>query len=125
MAIYQTFGLPYAATMVNVVIVVDEDIDPSDNDQVIWALSTRVDAAHDVIITPYMGAYALNPAANRRDLKFSRTGVTDVSMVSKLGIDATLKTPEEGRQRPPSDVVRPKQEMLERVLKKWGSYGLK
>jgi len=123
MAIYQAFSVPYVATMVNVVIVVDEDIDPSDNNQILWALATRVDAARDIIITPYMGAYALNPAASQRDFKYSRTGVTDVSMVSKLGIDATLKLPEEGRRRPASEVVRPKQEMLENVLKKWQQYG--
>ncbi|MBW1801517.1 MAG: UbiD family decarboxylase, partial [Deltaproteobacteria bacterium] len=123
MAIYQAFGVPYVATMVNVVIVVDDDIDPGNNEQILWALATRVDPAQDIIITPYMGAYALNPAANRRDRSFDRTGVTDVSMVSKLGIDATLKRPEEGRQRPAAEVVRPKQEMYDKILKKWKKYG--
>jgi 4-hydroxy-3-polyprenylbenzoate decarboxylase len=124
MAIYQSFAVPYVATMVNVVIVVDEDIDPSNNEQVLWALATRVDAAQDIIITPYMGAYALNPAASKREKKYSRTGVTDFSMVAKLGIDATLKTPEEGRERPAARILKPKQELHEMVLKKWKKYGL-
>lgn len=124
MAIYQSFSIPYVATMVNVVIVVDEDVDPSNNEQVLWALSTRVDAAKDIITTPYMGAYALNPAASIREKEYSRTGVTDFSMVSKLGIDATLKTPEEGRERPAAKIVRPNKEIYENVLKKWEKYGL-
>jgi len=112
MALYQAFSVPYVATMVNLVIIVDEDIDPSDNDQVLWALSTRVDAAQDIITTPYMSAYALNPAAGERAKQYSRTGVTDFSMVAKLGIDATLKTPEEGRRRPAARIVKPKRKCM-------------
>jgi 4-hydroxy-3-polyprenylbenzoate decarboxylase len=124
-AIYQTFALPYVASSANFVVVVDHDIDVRDMDEVIWALSTRVDPVHDVIITPPMGGYALNPAASRRDARFLPTSATDVVMSSKIGIDATLKTSAEGRGRPSAKVVRPKVEMYERVISQWTQYGFK
>jgi len=122
-AIYQAFGLPFVASSVNVVIVVDHDIDVSNMDEVIWAFSTRVDPIYDVVIVPPTGGYALNPAARQREATFGLTGATDVAIASKIGIDATLKTPEEGRRRPSPKVVRPRQEVYERILDQWQKYG--
>jgi 4-hydroxy-3-polyprenylbenzoate decarboxylase len=124
-AIWQAFGIPFVAASANFVIVVDDDIDIRDPDQVIWALSTRVDPIHDVIIAPSTGGYVLNPAASQRERRFADTQATDLVMASKIGIDATIKTPAEGRGRPPSHVVRPRQEMYERVLGEWSNYGFK
>ncbi len=47
-AIYQAFSLPYTATMMNGVIIVDEDIDPSNIKEVLWAMQTRVDPKTDI-----------------------------------------------------------------------------
>lgn len=123
-AIYQLLSLPYVATAVNFIVVVDDDIDPSDSEAVTWALSTRVDPALDVVITPAIGVYPLNPAARSRAVEFEGTRATDVAVCSKIGIDATLKTQEEGgRTRPSSIPVKPLEDMLEKVRREWKEYG--
>ncbi len=66
-------GLGYAAT----VIVVDEDVDPFDLPQVMWAVSTKMNPAGDLIQLPNMPVLALAPQA-------TTPGITD-----KLVIDAT------------------------------------
>jgi 4-hydroxy-3-polyprenylbenzoate decarboxylase len=123
-AIYQAFSIPYIASSANCVIVTDDDVDLSNLDDVIWVLSTRVDPFHDVIITPPIGGYPLNPAGSSRPYEFFSTGLTDITMCSKIGIDATLKTEGEGRTRPSARVVKPKEEVLQRVIENWSKYGL-
>ncbi|TDC69708.1 UbiD family decarboxylase [Actinomadura sp. GC306] len=66
-------GLGYATT----VIVVDEDVDPFDLPQVMWALSTKMNPAGDLIQVPNMPVLGLAPQA-------TMPGITD-----KLVIDAT------------------------------------
>jgi UbiD family decarboxylase len=66
-------GLGYAAT----VIVVDEDVDPFDLPQVLWAVSTKMNPAGDLIQVPNMSVLGLAPQA-------TTPGITD-----KLVIDAT------------------------------------
>jgi UbiD family decarboxylase len=66
-------GLGYAAT----VIVVDEDVNPFDLPQVMWALSVRMNPADDLIRIPNLSVVALDPAAQT-------PGIID-----KLIIDAT------------------------------------
>jgi 4-hydroxy-3-polyprenylbenzoate decarboxylase len=44
-------------------VVVDDDIDPTNTDQVIWALTSRVDAREDVEILRRMQASPLDPVA--------------------------------------------------------------
>jgi UbiD family decarboxylase len=66
-------GLGYAAT----VIVVDDDVDPFNLPQVMWALSTKMNPAGDLIQVPNMSILELAPQANT-------PGVVD-----KLIIDAT------------------------------------
>lgn len=61
------------------VVVVDDDIDLSDEDRVLWSLSTRVQADRDVVILPQkigMGC-VLDPSTD------------DLNRSSKMGIDAT------------------------------------
>jgi len=116
--------MPYIASSANCVIVTDGDIDLSNLEEVIWALSTRVDPIHDVVITPSIGGYPLNPAGGSRPYEFLSTGLTDITMCSKIGIDATLKMEGEGRTRSEAKVVKPKEEILNRVIAKWGRYGL-
>jgi UbiD family decarboxylase len=43
------------------VVIVDEDIDPSNMDEVIWAMTTRVDPATDIEIVPNCWATPLDP----------------------------------------------------------------
>ncbi|MDR5700929.1 UbiD family decarboxylase [Agromyces aerolatus] len=59
------------------VTVVDEDIDPYDLQQVEWAVNTRVQPDHDVVIVPNLHSPTLDPSAPA-----ARTS-------AKWGIDAT------------------------------------
>ncbi|MGW2169498.1 non-oxidative hydroxyarylic acid decarboxylases subunit C [Streptomyces sp. NPDC001705] len=74
-------GLGYAAT----VIVVDEDVDPFNLPQVMWALSTKMNPSGDLIVVPNLSVLELAPQANT-------PGIVD-----KLIIDAT--TPVEPDKR--------------------------
>jgi UbiD family decarboxylase len=65
-------------------IAVDEDIDPSDLDQVVWALATRVQAAGDVQRFDATRVFALDAASP------SEPGVSGGSRIgTKMIIDAT------------------------------------
>jgi 4-hydroxybenzoate decarboxylase len=44
------------------VIVVDADVDPFDLNQVMWAMSVRVNPAGDIVILPNMSVNLLDPA---------------------------------------------------------------
>jgi vanillate/4-hydroxybenzoate decarboxylase subunit C len=66
-------GLGYAAT----VILVDEDVDPFNLPQVMWALSTKMNPAGDLVRIPNLSVLELAPQANT-------PGIVD-----KLIIDAT------------------------------------
>src|SRR5438270_7088236 len=66
-------GLGYA----KIVIVVDEDVDPFDLRQVMWAMSVKVNPTGDLLILPNLSENLLDPACQ------------PVGMVSKLIIDAT------------------------------------
>jgi 2,5-furandicarboxylate decarboxylase 1 len=59
------------------VVVVDDDVDPFDDEQVEWATATRVQADRDLLVIPRAGGSTLDPSA--------RGGVS-----AKLGIDATV-----------------------------------
>ncbi len=93
------------------VIVVDDDIDARDWKDVMWALSTRVDPARDLVTVEHTPIDYLDFASPESGLG------------SKLGIDATDKWPPEtkrewGRQ------IRMADDIVERVTRKWPSYGL-
>lgn len=58
------------------VIVVDEDVDISSDEEVLWAVATRVQADKDVIIVPDSMGTLLDPSAEN-------------AITAKMGIDAT------------------------------------
>ena len=66
-------GLGYA----KIVIIVDADVDPFDLNQVMWALSVKVNPAGDIVMLPNMSVNLLDPAG-------SPPGV-----VHKMIVDAT------------------------------------
>jgi UbiD family decarboxylase len=53
-------GLGYAAT----VIVVDEDVDPFNLPQVMWALSTKMNPSDDLVVVPHLSLVELAPQSN-------------------------------------------------------------
>ena len=68
---------PHGLGYVKMVIMVDEDVDPFNLPQVMWALSSKVNPAGDLLQLPNMSVLELDPGS-------SPAGITD-----KLIIDAT------------------------------------
>ncbi|VVC05770.1 3-octaprenyl-4-hydroxybenzoate carboxy-lyase [uncultured archaeon] len=98
--------------LTKIFIVVDEDINVHDFNDVIWAITTRSDAARDVVIINNTPTDTLDPASPL------------VNLGSKLGIDATQKTREEGYQREIQELVKSDDETKKIVNSKWSSYGI-
>ena len=93
-------------------IVVDEDINVHDFNDVIWAITTRADAARDCVIINNTPTDTLDPASPL------------VNFGSKLGIDATQKTKEEGFLREIQEKVSVDENTKNLVDSKWSSYGI-
>ena len=98
--------------LTKIFVVVDEDTDVHDMNDVIWAITTRSDAARDVIIINNTPTDTLDPASSL------------VNLGSKLGIDATQKTKEEGYQREIQELVSVDEDTKNIVDAKWSSYGI-
>jgi len=75
------FGTEY---MLKHAIVVDDDVDIYNDDEVLWAVSTRVQADQDVFMVPGGRSSALDPSSYGMSSRYSGEG-----MVTKMGIDAT------------------------------------
>jgi 4-hydroxy-3-polyprenylbenzoate decarboxylase len=93
-------------------VVVDDDINVHDMNDVIWAVTTRADAARDTIIINNTPTDTLDPASPL------------VNLGSKMGIDATQKTKEEGYEREIQQLVKVDEDTKNLVDSKWSSYGL-
>jgi len=91
---------------IKVLIVVDKDIDIYDVNDVIWAISTRVQPHSDVFIVDEHIGYPLDPSAKRPGIS------------SRMGIDATIKVPERFDSYPPLSI--PSQDLLSKVKKRYG-----
>jgi len=93
------------------VIVVDHDIDARKWDDVIWAISTNVDAARDVTLVE-------NTPIDYLDFASPVEGLG-----SKMGIDATTKIPPE-TTRDWGRKIRMTDDIIDEVTRKWREYGL-
>ena len=87
------------------VIVVDDDIDITNNDEIDWAVVTRVQPGRDIFILPGGQGSRLDPSSDAN-------GVTD-----KLFIDATKKRSFRGK------VAEPTKTMMEKIESRWKKYG--
>ncbi|MGD9619932.1 MAG: non-oxidative hydroxyarylic acid decarboxylases subunit C [Mycolicibacterium sp.] len=76
---------PHGLGYVKIAIMVDEDVDPFNLPQVMWALSTKMNPDGDLIQLPNMSVLELDPGS-------SPPGITD-----KLVIDATTPAPPDTR----------------------------
>jgi 2,5-furandicarboxylate decarboxylase 1 len=74
------------AATVKTVTVVDDDVDVFDDEQIGWAVATRVQADRDLLVVPNAKGSSLDPSA--------RGGTT-----AKLGIDATVPATERDSYR--------------------------
>jgi 4-hydroxy-3-polyprenylbenzoate decarboxylase len=94
------------------IIVVDDDVNIHDVNEVIWAVTTRTDPSHDIMILDRLPTDTLDPASHMLNLG------------SKVGIDATAKSKEEGFEREWQKVVEVDGETKDLVSKRWTEYGL-
>jgi 4-hydroxy-3-polyprenylbenzoate decarboxylase len=93
------------------VVVCDEDIDVRDWKEVVWALTTRVDPARDLVLVE-------NTPIDYLDFASPVSGLG-----SKMGIDATDKWPGETARRWGRPIVMDA-EVRRRVDQLWGQLGL-
>ena len=98
--------------LTKIIVVVDSDVNVHDVNEVIWAITTRSDAARDTIIINNTPTDTLDPASPK------------VNLGSKLGIDATQKTLEEGFEREIQEEVKVDESTKEMVDSKWSNYGI-
>ena len=98
-----SFGVP-----TKMVTIVDEDVDPWDAQDVLWAIATRCQASKDLVIIPGCEG-SLDPSKE-----------PDATSC-KLGIDATKTRPPFHRHKPINWVSPPRgtQEWKERILQLW------
>jgi 4-hydroxy-3-polyprenylbenzoate decarboxylase len=91
-------------------VVVDSDVNVQDINDVIWAVTTRADPARDTVIINNAPTDTLDPASPL------------VNLGSKMGIDATQKTKEEGYEREIQKLTLVDEETKALVDKKWAEY---
>ncbi len=91
-------------------VVVDSDVNVHDMNDVIWALTTRADAARDTVIINNAPTDTLDPASPL------------VNLGSKLGIDATTKSREEGYMREIQQLAVVDDDTKALVDRKWSEY---
>jgi 4-hydroxy-3-polyprenylbenzoate decarboxylase len=99
-------------SLTKILIVVDEDVSVHDINDVIWAVTTRSDPKRDTMLIENAPTDSLDPASPLLNLG------------SKMGIDATKKTKEEGFERPIQEEALPDKSTVNLVTKKWNEYGL-
>ncbi len=99
-------------SLTKIFIVVDDDVNVHSMDDVLWAVTTRIDPARDTIIIDNTPTDTLDPASPL------------VNLGSKLGIDATQKTKEEGFEREIQEQVKVDDATKSLVDSKWSSYEL-
>jgi 4-hydroxy-3-polyprenylbenzoate decarboxylase len=99
-------------SLTKTVVVVDEEVDVHDEAEVLWAVTSRMDAARDVEIIERAPLDHLEHAAPRK------------AHGGKMGIDATRPWEGEGFERDWPDEIEMKDDVQERVDENWGEYGI-
>ena len=94
-----------------IVIVVDDDIDPRNWQDVLWALATRLDPVRDVTLLE-------NTPIDYLDFASPEPGLG-----GKMGLDATNKIPPETR-REWGQKISMNEDIIANVTEKWATYGL-
>ena len=93
------------------VIVVDDDINVRSWNDVIWAVSTRVDPARDTVLIEHTPIDYLDFASPESGLG------------SKMGIDATNKMPPETK-REWGEKIYMDGDIIKKVTENWDKYGI-
>jgi len=89
-------------------IVVDDDVDIFNMNDVMWAIATRVRAEKDILLIPGCKGAIIDPTSDPQTFT-----------LTKMGIDATRKWPEEGFTRAWPEVIAMDAETKARVDVAW------
>lgn len=106
-----TAQCPAAAYYTKWIIAVDDDVDPTDFNEVMWALSTRCHPADDIDVLRNTWSTGLDPSQYRAD---------DRPYGSKVLINA-CKPHRYLKQFPPSTLLR--REVYDRIAARWAELG--
>ena len=98
-------------SLTKIFVVVDHDINVHDINEVIWSITTKSDPKRDILIIDNTPTDTLDPAS------------PILNLGSKMGIDATTKTREEGFMRDIQKLVEVDKDTKILVDKKWIHYG--
>ncbi|HEX5186340.1 MAG TPA: menaquinone biosynthesis decarboxylase [Nitrososphaeraceae archaeon] len=98
-------------SLTKIFVIVDYDINVHDINEVIWAITTKCDPKRDTVIIDNAPTDTLDPAS------------PIVNLGSKMGIDATTKTKEEGFMREIQKLAEVDNDTKVLVDRKWASYG--
>jgi 4-hydroxy-3-polyprenylbenzoate decarboxylase len=98
-------------SLTKIFVVVDDAINVHNINEVIWAITTKSDPKRDIIIIDNTPTDTLDPAS------------PILNLGSKMGIDATTKTAEEGFMREIQKPVEVDKDTKNLVDKKWTNYG--
>jgi 4-hydroxy-3-polyprenylbenzoate decarboxylase len=98
-------------SLTKIFVVVDDAINVHNINEVIWAITTKSDPKRDIIIIDNTPTDTLDPAS------------PILNLGSKMGIDATTKTAEEGFMREIQKPVEVDKDTKNLVDKKWINYG--
>jgi len=98
-------------SLTKIFVVVDHDINVHDINEVIWAITTKSDPKRDILIIDNTPTDTLDPAS------------PILNLGSKMGIDATTKTREEGFMREIQKLVEVDNDTKILVDQKWTHYG--
>jgi 4-hydroxy-3-polyprenylbenzoate decarboxylase len=98
-------------SLTKIIVVVDNDINVHNINDVIWAVTTRVDPKRDITIIDNAPTDSLDPSS------------PFLNMGSKMGIDATKKSKDEGFERPVQMEALPDKDTVNLVDKRWNTYG--
>ncbi len=104
-------GIPPTSFLQTFIIVVDDDIDPSNLDEVIWVLTTRCDPATSIDIVRGIRSHVTHPQINPEKKKRG-------DYTSSCAIILACRPYEWKDEFPPT--IRSSPEELEKVREKWG-----
>jgi 4-hydroxy-3-polyprenylbenzoate decarboxylase len=99
-------------SLTKILVVVDPDIDVHNISEVLWAITTRSDPKRDTMIIDNTPTDTLDPASSLPNLG------------SKMGIDATTKSRDEGYTREAQELALVDEKTRALVDHKWPEYGL-
>ena len=98
--------------LTKMLVIVDEDVNVHDMNDVIWAITTRTDPARDIMLLDRVPTDTLDPAS------------PTLNLGSKIGIDATTKSKDEGFEREWQEPVKSDEKTSELVSHRWKEYGI-